>query len=98
MIPNCPDDFDVVFFSTPDGVGQQGASQMVAERGKVVDYSGDFRFDDPKVYEGYAKAHRARQSARVPGTAEPVGVRAGGAAPKRDSQGPAWWATRDALR
>jgi len=22
---NCPDDFDVVFFSTPDGVGQQGA-------------------------------------------------------------------------
>ena len=52
---DCPDDFDVVFFSTPDGVGQQGASQWLKKGVKVIDYSGDFRFDDPGVYKGYAK-------------------------------------------
>ena len=53
--PNCPDDFDVVFFSTPDGVGQQGASKWLEKNAKVIDYSGDFRFDDPEVYQGYAE-------------------------------------------
>lgn len=53
--PACPGDFDVVFFSTPDGVGQQGAAQWLDKGVKVVDYSGDFRFDDPKVYQGYAQ-------------------------------------------
>jgi N-acetyl-gamma-glutamyl-phosphate reductase len=52
---DCPDDFDVVFFATPDGVGQQGASQWLKKGVKVVDYSGDFRFDDPGVYKGYAE-------------------------------------------
>ena len=52
---NCPDDFDVVFFSTPDGVGQQGASQWLKKGVKVIDYSGDFRFDNPDVYKGYAE-------------------------------------------
>ncbi len=52
---NCPDDFDVVFFSTPDGVGQQGAAQWLKKGVKVVDYSGDFRFNDPDVYKGYAE-------------------------------------------
>ncbi len=53
--PDCPEDFDVVFFSTPDGVGQQGASKWLRKGIKVVDYSGDFRFDDPEVYRGYAQ-------------------------------------------
>ncbi len=53
--PNCPDDFDVVFFSTPDGVGQQGASHWLKKGVKVIDYSGDFRFNDPGVYKGYAE-------------------------------------------
>ena len=52
---DCPDDFDVVFFATPDGVGQQGASQWLKKGVKVVDYSGDFRFNDPGVYKGYAE-------------------------------------------
>ena len=52
---NCPDDFDVVFFSTPDGVGQQGAAHWLRKGIKVVDYSGDFRFNDPDVYQGYAE-------------------------------------------
>ncbi len=52
--PGCPDDFDVIFFSTPDGVGQQGAHKWLDKGIKVVDYSGDFRFNDPDIYKGYA--------------------------------------------
>lgn len=52
---DCPDDFDVVFFSTPDGVGQQGADRWLKKGVKVIDYSGDFRFNDPDVYQGYAE-------------------------------------------
>ncbi len=53
--PDCPDDFDVAFFSTPDGVGQQEAAKWLEKGIKVIDYSGDFRFDDPEVYGGYAE-------------------------------------------
>lgn len=52
--PDCPKDFDVVFFATPDGVGQKEAAAWLERGAKVVDYSGDFRFNDPKTYEGYA--------------------------------------------
>ena len=52
---DCPDDFDVVFFSTPDGVGQKGADHWLKKGVKVIDYSGDFRFNDPDVYQGYAE-------------------------------------------
>jgi len=52
--PNCPDDFQVVFFSTPDGVGQKGASSWLKKGVKVIDYSGDFRFNDLETYRGYA--------------------------------------------
>ena len=50
----CPDGFDVVLFSTPDGVGQQGARSWLDKGIKVVDYSGDFRFNDLDIYRGYA--------------------------------------------
>ena len=51
---NCPDDFDVVFFATPDGVGQNAAPLWIKNGVKVVDYSGDFRFNDLETYRGYA--------------------------------------------
>jgi N-acetyl-gamma-glutamyl-phosphate reductase len=57
MAPDDPgrgDDFDVVFFSTPDGVGQAGARYWLEKGIKVVDYSGDFRFNDLDIYKGYA--------------------------------------------
>jgi N-acetyl-gamma-glutamyl-phosphate reductase len=44
----------VVFFATPDGVGQKEARFWLDKGVKVIDYSGDFRFSDPKVYKGYA--------------------------------------------
>lgn len=53
--PTLPQDLDVVFFSTPDRVGQLSAKQWLDKGVKVVDYSGDFRFDNPDVYKGYAQ-------------------------------------------
>ncbi len=52
--PECPDDFDVVFYATPDGVGQNWARSWVKKGVRVIDYSGDFRFNDPAEYKKYA--------------------------------------------
>jgi len=52
--PDISDDFNVVFFSTPDGVGQKGAHHWLNKGVKVIDYSGDFRFNDLDTYRGYA--------------------------------------------
>jgi len=61
-----PSDFDVVFYSTPDGVGQKGARKWLDRGVKVLDYSGDFRFDDPATYCGYASRIGARQEHASP--------------------------------
>lgn len=53
--PEIPDDLDVVFFATPDGVGQQQASAWLDRGAKVIDYSGDFRFNSEATYRGYAE-------------------------------------------
>ncbi len=47
-------DCDVVFCATPDGVGQAVAAGEVASGHRVVDYSGDFRFNDAGTYADYA--------------------------------------------
>ncbi|MCL1857276.1 MAG: N-acetyl-gamma-glutamyl-phosphate reductase [Kiritimatiellaeota bacterium] len=46
---------DVVFFSTPDGVGMKQAAAELAKGAKVIDYSGDFRFDTAEAYAEYAR-------------------------------------------
>ncbi|MFW6148101.1 MAG: N-acetyl-gamma-glutamyl-phosphate reductase [Thermodesulfobacteriota bacterium] len=53
--PECPDDFDIVFYATPDGVGQKGAGKWLEKGTKVIDYSGDFRFNDNQSYLSYAR-------------------------------------------
>ncbi len=45
---------DVVFFATPDGVGMKLAAAELAAGARVVDYSGDFRFNTPEAYADYA--------------------------------------------
>ena len=50
-------DADLVVFSTPDRVGMGYASKLVESGLRVLDYSGDFRFETPALYEWYAKAH-----------------------------------------
>lgn len=62
--PRCPDDFHVVFFATPDGVGQKEARSWLNKGVKVIDYSGDFRFNDLETYGGYAaRIGKAREHA-----------------------------------
>jgi len=45
---------DVVFMATPDGVGMKLAQGELAGGAKVIDYSGDFRFDSQESYAEYA--------------------------------------------
>ncbi len=46
---------DVVFFSTPDGVGMEQARGELAKGAKVIDFSGDFRFQTKEEYAEYAR-------------------------------------------
>jgi len=48
-------DLDVVFFATPDGVGQREARKWLSRGVRVIDYSGDFRFNSTELYAGYAE-------------------------------------------
>jgi len=45
---------DVVFFSTPDRVGMKEAPKFFKSGYKIIDYSGDFRFDTEEAYAEYA--------------------------------------------
>lgn len=45
---------DVVFTATPDGVGQRYARQCLDSGAKLIDFSGDYRFDTPEAYAEYA--------------------------------------------
>lgn len=45
---------DVVFAATPDGVGMKLAQGCLAAGARLIDYSGDFRFNTPEAYAGYA--------------------------------------------
>ncbi len=65
--PDCPKDFDVVFFATPDGVGQKAAAGWLSRGVKVIDYSGDFRFNDLPTYQGYAARIGKPQQHASPG-------------------------------
>jgi len=46
---------DVVFFSTPDGVGMNLAQAELSKGARIIDYSGDFRFDTTEAYADYAQ-------------------------------------------
>ncbi len=48
-------DFDVTFMSTPDRVGMKLAAKELARGTKVIDYSGDFRFNNAEAYAEYAR-------------------------------------------
>lgn len=45
---------DVVFFATPDRVGMGLARQVLDRGAKIIDYSGDFRFNSTATYAEYA--------------------------------------------
>jgi N-acetyl-gamma-glutamyl-phosphate reductase len=45
---------DLVIFATPDGVGMESAEAELKQGAKVIDYSGDFRFNSAELYADYA--------------------------------------------
>jgi N-acetyl-gamma-glutamyl-phosphate reductase len=47
-------DADVVFMATPDGVGMKLAAAELERGARVIDYSGDFRFNTAEAYADYA--------------------------------------------
>lgn len=53
--PKANEKFDVVFMATPDGVGMKLAAGEIDKGAKVVDYSGDFRFNTVEAYAEYAR-------------------------------------------
>ncbi len=53
--PAAQEPADVVLFSTPDGVGMTHAADELAKGARVIDYSGDFRFDNEADYAEYAQ-------------------------------------------
>ena len=65
--PDRPDHFDVLLFATPDGGGQKEAPAWLAKGTKVIDYSGDFRFNDAETYRGYAARIGRTQDHASPG-------------------------------
>jgi N-acetyl-gamma-glutamyl-phosphate reductase len=46
---------DVVFTATPDGVGMTVVDEVLAGGAKLIDYSGDFRFNSAEAYAEYAR-------------------------------------------
>lgn len=52
--PEADTDVDVVVYATPDRIGMQLAPDEVKKGRKVLDYSGDFRFNSTELYEDYA--------------------------------------------
>ena len=52
--PAAQEAYDVVFFATPDRVGQQLATAEWERGARIIDYSGDFRFNTLPAYADYA--------------------------------------------
>ncbi len=53
--PRAREPADVVFFATPDGVGMRHAEEEMARGARIVDFSGDFRFQTIERYEEYSR-------------------------------------------
>jgi N-acetyl-gamma-glutamyl-phosphate reductase len=53
--PKASEPYDVASMATPDGVGMKLAPAELAQGAKVVDYSGDFRFNSTEAYAEYAR-------------------------------------------
>ena len=54
--PEALEPADIVFMSTPDGVGMKAARAELERGAQVVDFSGDFRFNTVSEYAEYANA------------------------------------------
>lgn len=57
---------DVVFLATPDRVGMKAAPKYIEAGYRIVDYSGDFRFDTAEAYAEYASRINLEQEHLAP--------------------------------
>ena len=53
-------DSDIVFTCLPHGASAETAAQLIAKGVKVIDLSGDFRYNDIAVYESWYKVKHAK--------------------------------------
>lgn len=53
---------DVLFFATPPAVSHQWVPDLLETDVKIIDLSGDFRLDDPAVYEAWYKKTTAGEA------------------------------------
>lgn len=53
--PKADEPVDVVFMATPDGAGMKLAPSEISKGAKVIDFSGDFRFNSKESYADYAR-------------------------------------------
>jgi N-acetyl-gamma-glutamyl-phosphate reductase len=53
--PAAGESADVVFFATPDRVAMSQAQTHLSSGARVIDFSGDYRFNSPAVYSEYAR-------------------------------------------
>ncbi len=53
--PEALEPTDIVFLATPDGVGMKAARAELDKGAKIIDYSGDFRFNTVEEYAEYAR-------------------------------------------
>jgi N-acetyl-gamma-glutamylphosphate reductase len=74
--PAAQEPADVVFFSTPDRRGDGAGPAELAKGARVIDYSGDFRFDNARPTmrsmrgaSGWIRRTRPRSCCRGPSTA-----------------------------
>lgn len=49
-----PSDVDITIFATPDRVGMQLVEKELSQGARIIDFSGDFRFNTPEAYAEYA--------------------------------------------
>ncbi len=64
--PRAQEPADMVFFATPDGVGMQYAADELAKGARVVDFSGDFRFETAEEHAEYARRAGKPMEHRAP--------------------------------
>ena len=70
--------------ATPDGVGMKLAPAELDKGAKVIDYSGDFRFNSVADYAEYARRIGTRSDPRVARSAAEDRLRPGRTAPRGD--------------